>query len=118
MKNAISILKNIGVLTGAIATVWIVFVMYDTFKDNQIEQLQNDKVIIDNLNDFKGEVKISLDSINEKLMNIDKKQASLEGSFSFYRNNVDQIDKNQMEQIIIDAYGLGYATGKKKESIP
>lgn len=111
-------LKSVSVLTGAILSLWAVFEMYDSFRDKQIEQLKNDQIIIDNLNDFKGKVENSLDSINQKLISIDAKQASLEGSFSFYRNNVGRIDKNQMEQIIIDAYGLGYVYGKKKESIP
>lgn len=118
MKKIVPILKTIGVLVGSAAMMWSVFLMYDKFKDNQTQQLENDQVIIENLNQFKCDVNSRLDSISHKLKSIDNKQASLEGSFSFYRNNVDRIDKQQMEQIIIDAYGLGYVYGKKKESIP
>lgn len=115
MNKVIPILKTIGVIVGSATTIWIVFAAYDNFRDGQIEQLNNDKVIIENLNEFKSDISTRLDSISRELKSIHNKQASLEGSFYFYRNNVDRIDKEQMEQIIIDAYGMGYEVGKKKE---
>lgn len=121
MKKLLSILKTFGVIAGTIATVWAVFEMYDSIRDAQAEQ--TNKLV--ELNRKIDNVNVSIDSVfvlatenKQAIIEQDQQFMSLERSFKFYRGNVGKIDKEQMEQIIIDAYGLGLAEGKKKEMIP
>lgn len=121
MKNILNILKTFGVVAGTIATAWAVFEMYDSIRDGQ-EQQTNTLI---ELNQKIDNVNVSIDSVfqlteqnKQAIMRQDKQFLSLEKGFRFYRDNVDKVGKEQMEQIIIDAYGLGLEEGKKKETQP
>jgi len=121
MNKLVSILKTVGVIAGTVATVWAVFEMYDSIRDGQKEQSEKLAYIdrkIDNVNVSIDSVFVLTERNRQAIIGQDNNFVSLERSFKFYRDNVDRIDKAQMEQIIIDAYGLGLEDGKKKEMTP
>jgi predicted nuclease with TOPRIM domain len=124
MSKLLSILTKFGIVCATIGTLFGVFKMVDGMQRNYVEQKENVDTIIQSIDELKCDVYVAFDSIRkqiygveDRLEGIESQQSSLEGSFRFYRHNVDKVTKEQMEDIIRDAYTLGYQTGKKKEPI-
>lgn len=120
-QGLINVLKVFLVLTGSVGALWGAFTMYHNLTDGLEgvkQQLVEVKQQVGNGNATTDSVLVLTQENKQAIILQNDQFLSLEKSFKFYRNNVDKIDKSQMEQIIIDAYGLGLEEGKKKEVIP
>jgi hypothetical protein len=115
MKQLIPILKTIGVLTAFAAGVWGAFEAVDAIRDAQREQQIEQQLNHQQVMTAVCNVSRKVDSLAEITSVMVNKQDNLEKSFMFYRHNVDKITDAQMEEIILNAYGMGYETAKKKD---
>ena len=107
MKQTLKILKTFGVIAGSVATVWAVFTMYDSIRD------QNDdtqEMVIDLWEQqllFEGEVTGRLDDLTDTVERIEGKiDNNAVGIYTnrrimeYEREHRDEFSKDQMNEIL------------------
>jgi hypothetical protein len=114
MKKWLIILKNIGIVFGALTTAWLLFEAYDQFRDGQKQQLENDKVMMNKIDCVKrtaDSTAIKVYENSEAINSLEVAITDLNRRWQFYIDHVDDMTTEQ----ILDAWNLGYDAGKKKE---
>jgi hypothetical protein len=114
MKKWINILKNIGVVVGAITSAWLLFEAYDQFRDGQVQQLENDTVMINKIDCIKrtaDSTALEVSENSEAIHELEGAITDLNRRWQFYIDHVDDMTTEQ----ILDAWNLGYDAGKKKD---
>ena len=114
MKQFLNILKIFGATAGAIATLWGVFSLVDTIKDNQVIDQVNHETMMTEI----GSINICLDSLYVMDERRDEKDGEIinevmknRAQFFYYIQHQEEMTKEQ----ILDAFEFGVNQGKKKE---
>jgi len=109
-----TLIKDIGIITGLIATAWGAFELVDTMRDNHAdttEELQEIKRAVDHTNSRVDSLYIISEQRDDSEQEIKEMISNTENRLLYYISHEQDMTNEQ----ILDAFELGFETGKKKE---
>lgn len=103
MKKYLGILKQIGVVTGAIGTVWVIFTAWDALRD---QGKQTQEMIVDVWEEVviqQGEIEDINDTLKRLETHMGKQDAhmkDMENAAKFYLHNQKDLTEEAMEEAV------------------